>query len=184
MRIRYKYGIKSMSGKLDGLVHMAFNKGRAGVGRIFVRPRETEQHILFAKWINRIALLWRSVSEGFKQNLTDYTLKRTSSYFEDQIPAYSRFANWVKALHNLSKEQSLDIETLTTEQMDEEVFGASLAEVIAKGYLPSVPEAQEYTNLLWEEGATIPGDDDNGNGNGNGNGDDNGNGNGNGEEPF
>ncbi|MFA5498681.1 MAG: hypothetical protein WC327_03960 [Candidatus Cloacimonadia bacterium] len=41
MRVRYRFGISTMSGKLDGLVHMALNKKRVGYGRIFVQPRLT-----------------------------------------------------------------------------------------------------------------------------------------------
>jgi len=38
MKLTYKYGIRSMSGKLDDLVHMAYNKGRVAVARVFVYP--------------------------------------------------------------------------------------------------------------------------------------------------
>ncbi len=80
MKVNFKYGIRTISGKLDDLVHMAWNKGRVAVARVFIYPTLVAQHLLFGDIKTNIADIWADCSEEFKNDFKEYTLQRVPYY--------------------------------------------------------------------------------------------------------
>ncbi|MFA5499329.1 MAG: hypothetical protein WCX83_03670 [Candidatus Cloacimonas sp.] len=147
MRVRYKYGIKTMSGKLDDLVHVAMNKKRVGFGRIFVMPRITEHNMLFAATGTNLADIWATCSEQFKEDLKGYTVQRIPHYTAEQVPAYANYANFVKFLYNYAKSDgAVDLSEITKGQLETAGCPMTVSEIIAAGLLPKVANGDDYTN--------------------------------------
>ncbi len=147
MRISYKYGIRTISGKLDDLVHSAWNKGRVAIGRIFVMPTLVAQHFLFRDVKQNIASIWDECSANFKEDLKTYALRRIPYYTAEQIPAYANYAHFIRFLYNFSKaEEGIDLAEMN--QMDLESAGCpiTVAEIISANLLPSVPDSHELSN--------------------------------------
>ena len=147
MRVRYKYGIKTMSGKLDELIHMAANKQRAGIGRPFQMPKITEHHEMFGAIGQNIAEIWSTCSEAFKSELKEYTTLRIPYYTGEQVPAYANYANFVKFLYNFAKgEDDVDLSDITKSELETAGCPMTVSEIVAASLLPKVTGADDYAS--------------------------------------
>jgi hypothetical protein len=147
MKVSYKYGIKTISGKLDDLVHMAWNKGRVAVARIFVMPTMTEHNILFGEIKKNIVSLWNDCSEAFKEDLKVYAVRRIPYYTAEQIPAYTNYAHFIRLLYAFADEtESIDLTTVDKEALDIAGCPTSVQGIIDQGLLPPVSEYEDLTN--------------------------------------
>ena len=147
MRINYKYGIRTISGKLDDLVHMAWNKGRVAVGRLFVYPTLVSQHLLFGDIKSNIAAIWGDCSEDFKNDLKEYTSQRIPYYTAEQIPAYANYAHFIRFLYNFREENpGVDLSTITKAELELEGCPNNVADAIIDGFLPAIPDYTDLTN--------------------------------------
>ena len=147
MRVSYKYGIRTISGKLDGLVHMAWNKGRVALARLFVMPILVAQHFIFGEIKKNIASVWDECSGDFKEDLKLYAARRIPFYTAEQIPAYANYAHFIRALYNFAEENS-EVNLAEDDKMSLEGAGcpSSVAELIVAGLLPAVAEYEDLNN--------------------------------------
>lgn len=147
MRVRYKYGIKTMSGKLDDLVHLALNKKRVGFGRIFVMPKITEHNITFGGIATNLAAIWTACSDEFKEDLKGYTVQRVPYYSAEQVPAYANYANFIKFLYNFARDDDdIDLSDATKSELETAGCPMTVSEIISAGLLPKVANSDEYIN--------------------------------------
>jgi hypothetical protein len=147
MRINYKYGIRTISGKLDGLVHTAWNKGRVAIARIFVMPRIVEAHLNFRDIKRNLATIWKELSVGFKQDLQTYTNRRIPFYTAEQIPAYVHYANYIKFIYAFAKDTpSIDLKDTTKEELELAGCPTSVADIVVAEYLPKIDQADDLIN--------------------------------------
>jgi hypothetical protein len=147
MRISYKYGIRTISGKLDGLVHSAWNKGRVAIGRLFVMPTLGQAHFNFRDIKRNIAVIWNSCSQNFKDDLKAYTIRRIPYYTAEQIPAYANYANFIKFLYAYSRENaSVDLRETTKEELELSGCPGSVNDIIMAEYLPKVNDSSDLNN--------------------------------------
>ena len=147
MRIRYKYGIQTVSGLLDGLVHMAWNKGRVGVGRVFVMPTLVEAHDIFADRKTNIAAIWAECSEDFKSDMAAYATARIGSYSEDEIPAYSSYAHFVRYVYAYAEaNETIDLKTATKSDLEMDGAPNNIADIILEGFLPKIEDCSAMNN--------------------------------------
>ncbi len=146
MRINYKYGIRTLSGKIDDLVHMACNKGRVAIGRVFVMPTLVAQHLLFGNIGRNLAVLWADCSEAFKEDLKIYTAERIPYYTAEQVPAYANYAFFVKFLWAFSDTVEIDLAEATLESLELAGCPDNIAGAVDEELLPIIPDASELTN--------------------------------------
>lgn len=147
MKINYKYGIRTISGKLDDLVHMAWNKGRVGVVRLFVMPTLVAQHFQFRDIKHNIAEIWASCSSDFKEDFKTYAVRRVPYYTAEEIPAYASYAHFIRFLYAYAQHDEA-INLAETDKVDLETAGCpgTVADIVAGGYLPVVPDAEELSS--------------------------------------
>ena len=147
MKVSFKYGIRTISGKLDDLVHMACNKGRVAVARVFVYPKLVTQHLLFGDINHNIASIWEECSDDFKADMKAYALQRIPYYTAEQIPAYANYAHFVRFLYNFSDENpEVDLSEITKANLELEGCPTTVAEIIVEEYLPAISDDSEMTN--------------------------------------
>ena len=146
MKLSYKYGIRTISGKLDDLVHMAFNKGRVAIGRIFIYPTLVEQHFLFRDIKQNLAAIWNELTNEFKEDLKLYAARRVPYYSAEQIPAYANYAHFIRAIYNFAKVEELDLTEVDKITLEAAGCPETVSDLIAGGFLPVVPDYEELTN--------------------------------------
>lgn len=146
MRISYKFGIRTISGKLEGLIHMAWNKGRVAIGRIFMMPTLVASHYKFRDIKHNIAAIWKDCSSEFKDDLKVYASKRIPFYTPEQIPAYANYAHFVRLLYNFAKEEGVDLTDASISDLETAGCPSSVAESIEAGFLPGIPDYHDLTN--------------------------------------
>ena len=147
MRINYKYGIRTISGKLDGLVHSAWNKGRVAIARIFVMPRLIEQHLTFRDIKRNIAEIWQDCSVGFKEDLKIYTLRRIPYYTAEQIPAYANYANFIRFLYAYARLNiGVDLKEVSKEDLELAGCPGSVNDIVLGEYLPKINDTSDLTS--------------------------------------
>ncbi len=147
MKINYKYGIKTISGKLDDLVHSAWNKGRVAIGRIFVMPRLVTQHFLFRDIKKNLAVLWSECSVAFKEELKQYALQRIPYYTAEQIPAYANYAHFIRFLYNYRNENpAIDLAEVTKAELELDGCPNNVTDIVLEGFLPPIPDSSAMTD--------------------------------------
>ena len=147
MRINYKYGIRTMSGKLDDLVHMAWNKGRVAIARLFVYPTLVEQHLTFGSIKENIATLWADSSDNFKNDLKEYAAQRVSYYTAEQIPAYANYAHFIRFLYAYRDENpTIDLKEVTKGELELDGCPTNVADIVVGGFLPPIADTTGLTN--------------------------------------
>jgi len=146
MKLNYKYGIRTMSGKLDDLIHMAWNKGRVAIARIFVYPTLVANHLLFGDIAKNIAAIWDVCSKAFKDDLKEYTRQRIQYYTAEQIPAYANYSHFVRFLYNyLAENPTVDLETITKGELELDGCPTNVADIIDEGLLPKIDDPTDLT---------------------------------------
>jgi hypothetical protein len=146
MRISYKYGIRTISGKLDDLIHSAWNKGRVAIGRIFIMPTLVAQHFLFRDIKQNLASIWNECSGEFKEDLKLYATRRIPYYTPEQIPAYANYAHFIRFLYSFAKAEGIDLADVTQSELETAGCPTSVSEIIQADLLPKVAESDDLTN--------------------------------------
>ena len=150
MKVKFRYGIKNYSGKLDELVYASYDSRNVVIGRMLPRFSElTPQNIAIKTNANIIAEFYRAVSDAFKQDLELYTMKlyKTKAY-RDRI-AGNKYSTFNKLIYASTKDASnpLDITSLSTDDLSMGVYSQleNVKTCVENGYLPEVDGYEELT---------------------------------------
>ena len=146
MRVTFKYGIRTISGKLDDLVHMAWNKGRVAIARTFIYPTLVAQHNLFREIKQNLATIWSDCSEDFKEDLKLYAARRVPYYSPEQIPAYANYAHFIRMAYSFLEVEPVDLTEIDKTGLEAAGCPSSVAEMIAANLLPAVAEYDDLNN--------------------------------------
>ncbi|MCB5258367.1 MAG: hypothetical protein WC179_00465 [Candidatus Cloacimonadaceae bacterium] len=140
MKVKFKYGIRTYSGKLDELVFSSYRKGKICIARQFVYPRITAHNNEIGSIGKNLGILWAGGSDAFKTELAMYAkLNATENVPADQW-ASNAYALWVQVMHKWAADNDdVDLKTLTYE--DFVVTGTAISTVkdcVLSGYLKPV----------------------------------------------
>jgi hypothetical protein len=90
--------------------------------------------------------IWKSCSDGFKNELRTYTLKRKQYYSQDEVPAHTNFAHFIRFLHRFKAENpQIDLKTVTREELEIAGIPTSVATIVKQDFLPSIPDSETLT---------------------------------------
>jgi hypothetical protein len=147
MKAIYRYGIGTLSGKSDNLVHSQWKGGRTGTVRVFVKPKSSRNSYLFGARSQSIAECWRECSDGYKQDLKLFAERRAPYSQLPDIPVYTRYGFFVRMLY-IFCERSGDVELAEIDKGILELLGhpKTVAGAVAAGYLPEVAETSDLVN--------------------------------------
>ena len=140
MKVKFKYGIRTYSGKLDELVFSSYKKGKLCIARQFVYPRITAHNNEIGSVGKNLAELWASGSSAFKAQLAMYAkLNETENVPANQW-APNAYALWIQVMYQWAAEHTdIDLKSLTSE--DFAVTGIAVSTVkncVQNGYLKPV----------------------------------------------
>ncbi|HQM79627.1 MAG TPA: hypothetical protein PKV12_02840 [Candidatus Syntrophosphaera sp.] len=140
MKVKFKYGIRTYSGKLDELVFSSYRKGKLCIAREFVYPRITPHNNEIGSVGKNLGLLWAEGSDEFKSQLAMYAKLNATENVPANQWAPNAYALWVQLMHKWAADHDdVDLKTLTVE--DFAVTGITVSTVkncVLNGYLKPV----------------------------------------------
>jgi hypothetical protein len=146
MKAKYTRSIKTVSGKLGKFVHLHVKNGEKGVIRKHFKPELSGHNQDFGSAMKNMVAIWKSCSDGFKNELRTYTLKRKQYYSQDEVPAHTNFAHFIRFLHRFKAENpQIDLKTVTREELEIAGIPTSVATIVKQDFLPSIPDSETLT---------------------------------------
>lgn len=151
MKVVFKYGIGAMAGTIaEGTFFMTRQK-TGSIMRKWVKPKLTDQNSVLGAKTKNLALVYSSLSSGYKDNLKDYCTRYNYTYLDPNDPFSPQlydFAIFMKLMYKFSEvdEGHIDLATITYSDLatlGEDIDTIALA--VSNGYLPTVPDASEFT---------------------------------------
>lgn len=151
MKAKFKYGIKSYSGTLDGLNYANYAQSGVVIGRMVPENRRiTDNNVSIGQKMIKISNLYEAVSELYKEDLTAYARKmfRLKAYRKNI--AGNGYGVFVKMLWAASKdsESALDLLSLSVDDLEIGAYSKidSVKEAVENGYLPKVKDYEVFVN--------------------------------------
>jgi hypothetical protein len=146
MKVIYTRAIKTLSGKMGKFVHTNKLVGEKAVVRKYVKPRLTENNQNIGNIMKNVSAVWKTCSDGFKNDLKTYTLKSKEYSSGDEIPAVTNFANFIKLLYRFRETNpNVDLVGGTKDELEEAGIPTNVADVVNQGLLEPIPDSEDLT---------------------------------------
>lgn len=149
MKVVFKYGIGAMAGTIAEGTFFMTRQRTGSIMRKWVQPKLTTQNTALGAITKNLALIYSSISSGFKDNLKTYCTRYNYTYLDPNDPFSPQlfdFAMFMKLMYKFSELGSGHIDLATITYGDLGTLGediASIKDAVANGYLPYVPDADE-----------------------------------------
>ena len=149
MKVKFKYGIKTYSGKVDEMVYGSFRHDNLCISREFVYPTLTEDNHLKGSMLKNLALVYHDADEDYVADLKTYSYRNGQSNVpkDKLVPtAFSMFLKMMYAWYETDPEH-VDLTTVTVADivtMDADV--RTLARAVAAGFLPYITVYDDLTH--------------------------------------
>lgn len=148
MKAKFQYGIKSFSGKVDGMSYANYASRGVVIGRMMPENRKnTTNNVEMGNKLIKISNLYEAVTAAYKQDLELYSLKMYKlKPYRNRI-AGNKFSTFVKMIWAASKDPDspLDIMSLTTDDLEVGSYSQieTVKAAVENGYLPQVDGYEE-----------------------------------------
>ncbi len=142
MKVTFKYGIGTFTGKIDNSVFWPQKSGVASLMRKFTYPKLTPQNAMIGNIGKNLAYLWSKLELDYRKDLAVYAKRYYVQYGSegDFDPARSPYAFYTHMIWELSKSNTnIDLQTLTYEDL--RLIGSaiiSVSDAIYNGYLRTI----------------------------------------------
>ena len=147
MKVNLKYGIKTYSGTMDEMTYGSYRKNTICIGRKYVKPRLTDQNALIGSKMKNLAIIYKDVSDSYKQELKQYALLNAVNVPKEKLLP-NAYALWVKMMFKFAKADPEHIDLTTLTYSDLQTMGddiLSIASAVVNGYMANVPGAETLT---------------------------------------
>jgi len=136
MRVTFEWPIKTLSGKSpDGtVVFQSYNNDNVCIMRKYVRPRITDHNREYGTKFKKIALLYRTMPEDFKDSLRVYA----QAYNRQLLPEKKLPLNFYNILIKALCKKAVSLSDLDSMENIVEKFGGTIEEWIENGLLDKV----------------------------------------------
>lgn len=148
MKVKFKYGIETYSGKIDGMVFNSCRKGHLCIGREFVYPTLTTNNTNKGAITKNLAVVYHNASSGYQADLKSYGVRngQENVSYDQMVP--SGYNLFMKMMYAWAKTDPLhiDLTAVTVADivtMDAEVM--TLERAIDAGYLAKVSSYNDLT---------------------------------------
>jgi hypothetical protein len=150
MKVKFKYGIKSFSGKMDEMVFANYENYGITIGRMLPEDRElTENQSIMGTRMQLMGSLWNATALEFKSDMAAYAVKVSLMPERTGKVGINGFSLFVMALYGASNdpESPMSLDNLS---VDDLVLGSytqimDVKTMVENGYLPQVDGYEEYT---------------------------------------
>ena len=150
-KIKYASFVTGLSGKSGSSVFYRSTSPAFGYLRNHVTPTYTETNADRGKEFHNLGVQFRALSTAAKQDFQGYARKYrllpASGSGELGVRANNGMACFVKMMWNIKKEagESVNLASIVLSDITTLWFATSVMAAIDLGFLPSVPEYQEYS---------------------------------------
>ncbi len=144
MEVTFKNLLHAYSGKCDGIVYYFNRRMNKVIARRVTKTKAQPQHLKLSAISTNLKKL--KISEGYRANLKVYTeMSRMQSGGKSSFYSWSNV--YMKLMFNLAKEYSLDLSTITREQIYDSMLPCiSVKTAVEASLLPPIP-GYEALNL-------------------------------------
>jgi hypothetical protein len=144
MKVKFRHAVKAFHGsfKAEGLVYCKYNDGALYLTRKYPTYTASDQNHKIGNAGRNLGMLFRSVSEEYKNDLKTYAKLMTNyTNLEDKIPAnsYAYFTKMMFALKKLFLD--IDLNTLTKDDILKNEYPVmTVVGAMGAGLLFAIPE--------------------------------------------
>jgi hypothetical protein len=149
----YQYGIKAISGTLDGLVHMPCQSGFGSYTREWVMPTLTADNHLKGAVCQNLASVWHNCAAAYITDIKTYTQR----YFQEHLspldwdPCWAPFGMFLKMMYGwqASDPEHVDLSTVTVGDiisLDADV--KTIARAVTAEFLPFISVSDDLTHPI------------------------------------
>ncbi len=153
MKVKFNFGIKSYSGRIDDIIFANFaDKSVVLARKLPLKRKLTEQNKVIRERMKRISTLYSVISEGYKNDLTAYCreMNRLEKY-KNQLNI-GRFGIFTKMLWAAYKDSQnpLSLDDLSPDNLILGVYSQinTVSTAIENGYLPRVKSSRKFLNNI------------------------------------
>ncbi len=141
MKVKFKFGIRTYSGTIDGMTYGSYRDDKLCIGREWVIPTPTAQNTEVGSVGANLAVLWAAASNEYKADFKTYSGKYATEKVPDTQLGPTGYALFNKAMWAWAEDEgpTVDLKTVTIEDIG--TLGGKVASVAAcatNGYLPAV----------------------------------------------
>jgi hypothetical protein len=135
----FKYTKKNL--KMEGMVICRTNVKNLLIARKYVKRRESEQNLKFRNKVIITKIIWKMISEGFKDDCCEYVklLKRYARKNREKIRFYNKYIIFCLIIEYYFQSYKPDFENIATiEEFFKKNNKMSLKDFVKKGILRRV----------------------------------------------
>ena len=151
MKVKFKYGIATYSGKLDEMVYGSYNDGKLCIGRDFVYPTLNANHELLGSVGANLSALWAEASAGYKADLKTYAHRNKMDNVPKTRLAPSAYALFIKLMYAWQADDPEHVELSSVTGTDVDSLGSKIASIkacVENGMLPAVSTFADLTEAF------------------------------------
>jgi len=110
----FKYNKKNL--KMEGMVICRTNVKNLLISRKYVKPRESEQNLKVKNRVRITKIIWRMISEGFKEDCCEYVklLKLYTRKIREKIRFYNKYIIFCLIIELYFQSYKPDFEKIAT----------------------------------------------------------------------
>ena len=152
-KIHYKFGIETISGTLESLVHMPNKSLFGSYGRRWVYPKLTYNNHLKGSIMKNLAMIYSECSSDYIADLKTYARRYFDQYIVSTAfdPVRSSYAHFVHMMYKwaASDPTHIDLETVTIADivaLDAPVI--TLVSAVDAGFLKPIEMYEDLTSSI------------------------------------
>ncbi|HOV16299.1 MAG TPA: hypothetical protein PLF50_02200 [Candidatus Cloacimonadota bacterium] len=151
MKVKFKYGIKTYSGTVDGMTYGSYRKGNLCIGREYVYPTLTDNNHQKGAIVKNLAKVYSEVSSDYLADLKTYGVRNGKENVPRNQLIPTSFSLWLKMMFawGASDPTHIDLATVTLADivaLDAEVY--TIAQAVEAGFLPMVTMYEDLTSSI------------------------------------
>lgn len=149
MKVTFHKNIAAYSGKdkWQKCIYSATLDGTACTIRRYIKPRETDQQLMFAKAAKAIAEIWRIAHTAYKDDFRLYAwLIKNTKEFQGKYMT-SSYGWFMKISWKLMDQESITPDNLIVDTFVDNGC-SNVKETVENGYLPLVDKVNDLTNAI------------------------------------
>ena len=147
MKVKFKYGIQTYSGKIDEMVYGSFRNDNLCIGREFVYPTLTDNNHALGSSMKNLAGIFHHISPTYAADLKKYATRNGQENVAKDKLIPTCFSLFIKMLYAWQKSdpEHVDLTTVTIADigsLDADV--STIKRAVEAGFLPHI---SVYTDL-------------------------------------
>lgn len=149
MKVKFKFGIETYSGTVDGMTYGSYRDDKLCIGREYVYPTITANNTDKGAIVKNLATVYHTVNADYLADLKAYCVRNGMENVPKDMLIPTAFSIFLKMMYAWyeSDPAHVDLKTVTVADivaLDADV--RTIARAVTAEFLPAVTTADSYTN--------------------------------------